>query len=175
MALKITITGRVHGVDYRLFLLEEADYLFIPRFDARNVKIDGKEALIVLVDGEKEQLEEFAEFVKTNKPENAIVDEIRIEEYGGRVRELEKFRSSLNTSQLSKIVQVGLKMIEKQDKTIKEIQEVKDAVKEEGEKTRKHFGDKVDELRSDLRDYLDERLKKIEEEIKAIKAKIGMS
>ncbi len=210
MALKITITGRVHGVGYRLFLLEEADYLFIPRFDARNVKIDGKEALIVLVDGEKEQLEEFAEFVKTNKPENAIVDEIRIEEYGGRVREIEKFRSSLNTSQLSKIVQVGLKMIEKQDnmlekqdtmlgkmdlmlekqdtmlgkmgviiekqdETIKGIHEVKDAVKEEGEKTRKHFGGKVDELRSDLRDYLDERLKKIEEEIKAIKAKIGMS
>ncbi len=175
MALKITITGRVHGVGYRLFLLEEADYLFIPHFDARNVKIDGKEALIVLVDGEKEQLEEFAEFVKTNKPENDIVDEIRIEEYRGRVREIEKFRSSFNTSQLAKIVQIGLKMLEKQDETIKGIQEVKDAVKEEGEKTRKHFGGKVDELRSDLRDYLDERLKKIEEEIKAIKAKIGMS
>ncbi|MDW7990293.1 MAG: acylphosphatase, partial [Archaeoglobaceae archaeon] len=57
MALKITIKGKVHGVGYRIFLLEEADSLFIPCFDAKNVKIDGKEALIVLVDGEKEQLD----------------------------------------------------------------------------------------------------------------------
>jgi hypothetical protein len=40
-------------------MLEEADSLFIPRFDAKNVKIDGKEALIVLVDGEEDQIREF--------------------------------------------------------------------------------------------------------------------
>ncbi|MEM4546926.1 MAG: acylphosphatase, partial [Nitrososphaerota archaeon] len=39
MAYKITIKGKVHEVGYRLFLLEEADSLFIPFFDARNVKI----------------------------------------------------------------------------------------------------------------------------------------
>jgi hypothetical protein len=49
---KITITGKVHGVGYRAFLLEEADSLLIPNFEARNVKINGKEALIVLIDGE---------------------------------------------------------------------------------------------------------------------------
>jgi len=36
MAVKITILGKVH-VGYRLFLLEEADRLFIPCFDARNL------------------------------------------------------------------------------------------------------------------------------------------
>jgi len=102
-ALKITIIGKVHDVGYRLFLLEEADYLFIPCFDARNVKINGKEALIVLVDEEKEQIEEFIEFVKTNKPEKAV-EEIRVEEYKGRVRDIERFRASFNTAQLSKIV-----------------------------------------------------------------------
>ncbi|MEM4645640.1 MAG: acylphosphatase [Archaeoglobaceae archaeon] len=69
MAYKITIKGKVHGVGYRLFLLEEANSLFIPFFDARNVKINGKEAIIVLVDGDKEQLDQFIEFVKRNKPE----------------------------------------------------------------------------------------------------------
>ncbi|MEM0504104.1 MAG: acylphosphatase, partial [Archaeoglobaceae archaeon] len=59
MAYRITIKGKVHEVGYRLFLLEEADSLFIPCFDARNVKINGKEAIIVLVDGDKEQLEQF--------------------------------------------------------------------------------------------------------------------
>jgi acylphosphatase len=38
MALKITITGKVHGAGYRAFLLEEADSLLIPNFEARNAK-----------------------------------------------------------------------------------------------------------------------------------------
>jgi len=119
MALKITILGKVHNVGYRLFLLEEADYLLIPRFDSRNIKIGGKEALVVLVDGATEQLEKFVEFVKTNKPEKAVVEEIKVEEFEGPIRDIEKFRASFNTTQLSKIVEVGLRMIEKQDLMLK--------------------------------------------------------
>jgi len=96
-------------------MLEEADSLFIPRFDAKNVKIDGKEALIVLVDGEEDQIREFLEFVRTEKPENAVVEEIRVEEHSGRVRDIDRFRNSFNTAQLLKIVQVGLQMLGKQD------------------------------------------------------------
>ena len=119
MALKITILGKVHNVGYRLFLLEEADYLLIPRFDSRNIKIGGKEALVVLVDGATEQLEKFVEFVKTNKPEKAVVEEIKVEEFEGPIRDIEKFRASFNTTQLSKIVEAGLRMIEKQDLMLK--------------------------------------------------------
>jgi acylphosphatase len=137
MALKITITGKVHGVGYRAFLLEEADSLLIPNFEARNVKINGKEALIVLIDGEKEQIESFVRFLKENKPENAVVEEIRVEEYRGTVRDIEKFRVSFTSTQLSKIIQVGLVMVEKQDlmlkkqdETIAAVKEVKKAVEE---------------------------------------------
>ncbi|MEM2191915.1 MAG: acylphosphatase [Archaeoglobaceae archaeon] len=196
MAIRITIRGRVHDVGYRLFLLEEADSLFIPCFDVRNVKIDGKEALIVLIDGEKEQLEQFVEFVKSNKPEMAVVEEISVEEFKGRVRDIEKFRASFNTSQLSKIVQVGVKMLErqdlmlqKQDETIKKIEEVGkkvDQTREElgrkieevGRKvdqTREELGKKLDEtnekleiLRSDFRDYLETNLKEINSRISRI-------
>jgi len=115
MAIKITITGKVHDVGYRAFLLEEADSLLIPCFEARNVKIDGKEALIVLADGEKEQLESFIRFVKENWPQNAVVESIKVEEYYGRVRDIEKYRASFNTTQLSKIIQVGLVMVGRQD------------------------------------------------------------
>jgi acylphosphatase len=79
MALKITIKGIVHNVGYRAFLLEEADNLLIPNFKARNVKIGGKEALIVLVDGDKEQLENFLKFVKENVFPKAVVEEIKVE------------------------------------------------------------------------------------------------
>ncbi len=34
--VKITITGKVHDVSYRPFLLNLAEYLFIERLDARN-------------------------------------------------------------------------------------------------------------------------------------------
>ncbi|MEM2586589.1 MAG: acylphosphatase, partial [Archaeoglobaceae archaeon] len=155
MAYKITIKGKVHEVGYRLFLLEEADSLFIPCFDARNVKINGKEALIVLVDGEKEQLEQFIEFLKRNKPENALVEEISVEEFKGRVRDIEKFRASFNTSQLSKIVQVGVKMLEKQDGTIKRIEEVGRKVDEVGRKV-DEVGRKVDQTREELGKKIDE-------------------
>jgi acylphosphatase/archaellum component FlaC len=124
MALKITITGKVHGVGYRAFLLEGADSLLIPNFEARNVKINGKEALVVLIDGEKEQIESFVRFLKENKPENAVVEEIRVEEYRGTVRDIEKFRAGFTSTQLSKIIQVGLVMVEKQDETISIVKDV---------------------------------------------------
>jgi methyl-accepting chemotaxis protein len=130
MAVKITITGKVRGVGYRAFLLEEADSLLIPKFEARNVKINGKEALIVLIDGDKEQIESFVRFLKENRPENAVVEEIRVEEYRGTVRDIEKFRAGFTSTQLSKIIQVGLVMVEKQDLMLKKQDETIAAVKE---------------------------------------------
>jgi len=51
-------------------------------------------------------------------------------------------------------------------KTIKEIREVKDTVKEVGEK--------IDALRQDLKAYLDERFRRIEMEIERIKEAVGL-
>ncbi len=40
-AKKITIKGKVHDVGSRLFLLNEAESLFIENFDAGNVVVNG--------------------------------------------------------------------------------------------------------------------------------------
>ncbi|AGK60056.1 hypothetical protein Asulf_00020 [Archaeoglobus sulfaticallidus PM70-1] len=196
MAVKITITGKVHNAGYRLFLLEEADYLFIPYFDARNVKINGREALVVLVDGEKEQIEEFLEFIKSNKPENAVVEKIQVEEYTGRVRDIERFRSSFNTAQLSKIVQVGLKMLEKQDSMLQKqdmmlerqdmMLEKQDSMLKKQDETIKEIRGTREDLKSEIREVnksvkeasskidktnelLENRFERLEEEIEKIK------
>lgn len=182
MPIKITITGKVHDVGHRLFLLEEADYLFIPYFDVRNVKINGKEALVVLVDGDEEQIKEFVEFVKTNKPEKAVVEEVRIEEYGGRVRDIERFRASFNTAQLSKIVQVGLKMLEKQDSMLEKqdlMLEKQDLMLEKQEETARAIREESEKTRSEIKEVsskldrtnelLERRFEKLEEEIERIK------
>jgi acylphosphatase len=185
MALKITITGKVHGVGYRAFLLEGADSLLIPNFEARNVKINGKEALIVLIDGEKEQIESFVRFVKENKPEKAVVEEMRVEEYRGTVRDIEKFRASFTSTQLSKIIQVGLVMVEKQDEmlrkqdlmlkkqdeTIAAVKEVKEAVEEvkiaveEVKEGVKEVSSKIDRTN----ELLEKRFQRLEEEVEKIK------
>jgi acylphosphatase len=192
MALKITITGKVRGVGYRAFLLEGADSLLIPNFEARNVKINGKEALIVLIDGDKEQIESFVRFLKENKPENAVVEEIRVEEYHGTVRDIEKFRVSFTSTQLSKIIQVGLVMVEKQDETISivrdvsskmdlmlkkqdetiaAVREVKKAVEEvkEGVKEVKKAVNEVSSKIDRTNELLEKRFQRLEEEVEKIK------
>jgi hydrogenase maturation factor HypF (carbamoyltransferase family) len=167
--LKIIIIGKVHNVGYRLFLLEEADSMFIPNFDAKNVKQNGKEVLIVLIDGEKEQIQEFLEIVKSKKPEGAVIESIKEEEYGGRIREIKSFRESLNTAQLNKIVQTGLTMIEKQDIMIEKQDETKKEIRH-GFNTISSKIDRTNEL-------LDRRFANMEREIEKIKkalAKAGI-
>ncbi len=115
MNVKITIIGKVHDVGYRPFLLDLADSLLIERFDARNVIVEGKQAVVVLVEGDEKTVNRFVEIVKTEKPENAIVEEIRVEEFKGFVRSIDSYRQSLMINQLNKIVKVGLQMLKKQD------------------------------------------------------------
>jgi len=192
--VKLTITGKVHNVGYRPFLLDLAESLFIERFDARNVLIKGKQAVVVLVEGDDEQINQFVELVKKEKPEKAVVEDVKVEEYEGFIRSIDSYRQSLMVHQLNKIVQVGLKMLEKQDETIKVIKEESEktreylskVIREESEKTRDYLSmvireesektrEEIRELRVDLKSYLDERLKRIEAEIEKIKAKLGMA
>ena len=196
MGKKITIVGdRVHNVGYRLFILTKADDLFIERLAVRNIKIDRKQGVLILVDGNEDQLREFIEMIKTEKPEKAIVDEIRVEDYGGSVPDIERVRNMLNTKQLGKIVDVGLKLLDEIKRTRKElgekiddvgrkvdevakkvdkVAEKVDKVAEKVDKAREELGEKIDLLRTDLKTYMEERFRKIEEEIARIKAKIGM-
>lgn len=117
--VKVTITGEeVHDVGYRLFLLEEADVLFIPNFDARNVKIDGKQVVIILVEGDGTQVKEFTDFCRSDFPVEASVGDVSVEEYEGRIRDVGSFRDSLSINQLSKIARVGVEMVGKQDQSL---------------------------------------------------------
>ncbi len=117
--LKVTITGeQIHDVGYRLFLLEEADVLVIPNFDAKNVKIDGKQAVITRAEGDEVQMKEFTDFCRSDFPAEASVGDVSVEEYEGKIRSIDSFRDSFSVNQLSKIARTGVEMLGKQDQAL---------------------------------------------------------
>lgn len=127
---KIIIEGSlVHGVSYRLFLLDEAEALILPYFSAKNIKKDRVELVEVLVGGETKNVDDFVEFVKTNFPEDAEVDSVGVEDYDDSIRTVKSYSRSFSASQLSKIAITGVSMLNIQrdmNKNIKELSEKQD-------------------------------------------------
>jgi len=196
-AKRIVIRGKVHDVGYRLFLLTEAESMFIENFDARNIVVDGEQRLIALVDGQEEKINRFVEFARSNYPPDASVLAVEVEDYPEEIRSIDSFRQSFMVSQLAKIAQTGVgmlkrqdmtlakqdmtlakqdMMLEKQDETINAIREesekTREVVKDESEKTRETIG-KVSEVVSEEGEKTREVIKeRIEEDVEWLKAEI---
>jgi acylphosphatase len=169
-AKEIVIKGRVHDVGYRLFLLSEAERLFIEKFDARNVLVDGEQHLIVLVEGAEEKISRFVEFAESNYPPEASVDSVE-------VRSIDSFRQSLMVFQLAKIAQAGVgmlgkqdAMLEKQDLMVEKQDETIEVIKEEGGKTREVLKGKIEE---DV-EWLKEEINGIKVTLGKVKEKVGI-
>ncbi|MEE8402410.1 MAG: acylphosphatase [Candidatus Hydrothermarchaeaceae archaeon] len=157
--VKITITGeRVHDVGYRLFLLEGADVLFIPNFDARNVKIDGKQVVIVLAEGDEAQIKEFTDFCRSNFPAEVPVGDVSVEGYDGKIRGIGSFRDSFSINQLSKIARTGVEMIGKQDAMLGKQTETVETIKVESQKTREELSSVIKDEGEKTRDTLTKHL-----------------
>lgn len=194
-AKKIVIKGKVHDLGYRLFLLSEAESLFIEKFDARNVLINGEQHLIVLVGGAEEKINRFVEFAKSNYPPEASVESVEVKDYGEEVRNIDSFRQSFMVFQLTKIAQAGVgmlgkqgrtieilesvkmdtsKMLKKQDETIKTIKEesgaTREVVRDEGEKTREVLKEEIVE---DL-EWVKEEIIEIKTTLSKVKEKVGV-
>ncbi|MGB2728734.1 MAG: acylphosphatase [Halobacteriota archaeon] len=196
-AKRIVIRGKVHDVGYRLFLLTEAESMFIENFDARNIVVDGEQRLIALVDGPEEKINRFVEFARSNYPPDASVLAVEVEDYPEEIRSIDSFRQSFMVSQLAKIAQTGVGMLkrqdmmlakqdmtlakqdmtlEKQDETINAIREesekTREVVKGESEKTRETI-EKVSEVVSEEGEKTREVIKeRIEEDVEWLKAEI---
>ncbi len=193
--LRILITGEVHDVGYRPFLLGLAESFEVDRFFADNIYVDGKQAVEILIETDEDKVEAFLEMLKRKKPENAVVEKVKVEGYDGRVMGIESYYRYLTAIQLAKIATYGGRMLEKQDEmlrkqdeTIRVIREesektrqvvmeesektrevLANTIKEESKKTRTELGEKIDLLRMDFREYMQENLKSIRGEIAEIK------
>ena len=168
MALKaakeIVIKGKVHDVGYRLFLLSEAERLFIEKFDARNVLVDGAQHLVVLVEGAEDKISRFVEFAKASYPPDASVQSVEVRDYGGEVRSIDSFRQSFMVFQLTKIAQAGVGMLGKQDAML----EKQDTMLEKMD-TMLEKQDAMLEKQDTMLEKMDTMLEKQDETIKVIK------
>ena len=190
-AKEIAIKGKVHDVGYRFLLLSEAERLFIEKFDARNVLVEGEQHLIVLVEGVEEKIRRFVEFAESSYPPEASVESVGVKDYKEEVRSIDSFRQSFMVFQLTKMAQAGVGMLGKQDKTIEILESVKGdtskmlekqdmmlekqgetikVIKEESEKTREVVSLESEKTRVVLKEKVEEDVEWIKEEIIGIKA-----
>jgi len=183
---RIVITGNVHDVGYRPFLLGIAGFLGIERFYADNILLDGKQAVEILLDSSEDKVSAFIDLIERKKPEAAVVESIQVEDYSGSVMEIESYYRYLTALQLEKIATYGGQMLKKQDSMLEKQDEMLrkqdemlrkqdetiKAIREEGKKTREKISSSTKLISSKLDNMtylLEERFKRLEEEVERIK------
>ncbi|GCC10396.1 acylphosphatase [archaeon] len=185
MKTKIIITGgKVHEVGYRFFLADSANAYGIYNFRAYNTTVNNLQAVVVMVEGEEEDVKSYLGFVKENFPEHASVKEVGVKEYTGYIPTIDSFLLTFVAGQLNKGVPAILRIDEKQDKMLQKQDETIAVIKEESHKTRETVREESQETRETIvgesrmaRDTLVEHLKndiaEIRAEIAEIKEKIA--
>ena len=103
MKMQAVITGkRVHGVGYRVFLLQKALERGARRFDAHNVISDGEQQVIVHIEGVPTLIDSFQSGIKDDYPPDARVFNISFGAYDGYVLTISDFIHIIHVEQLTK-------------------------------------------------------------------------
>jgi len=119
MKMQASITGSlVHGVGYRVFLLQKALEYGIQRFNARNEVNHEKQQVIVRAEGEPAMIEEFCSFIRSESPPDAIISDISFQEYTGYVISIIDYMHLIQVEQLSKGIPAIISIDKKQDQML---------------------------------------------------------
>ncbi|MCX8151527.1 MAG: acylphosphatase [Archaeoglobaceae archaeon] len=183
MAIKIVIKGKVHGVGYRVKLINLALEYGIDKFTVFNTFINGKEAVVILVDAQKDVLEILKRRIKAEKPEKALVESIEFEEYYYQVPPIERCMQAFQMEHWGKAIPVMLSMLEKQDLMIQKIDQTReelgkkiDSVSEKIDQTREELGKKIDSVSEKIdqtREELGKKIDSVSEKIDKVSEKLG--
>ena len=162
MKLKITIKGNVHGVGYRVKLINMALEYGVDRFAVFNTEIEGKQAVIVLIDAPDEIVEIIKKRIEKEKLEKAVVESISFEEYRYEVPPIERSIQIFQMEHWGKAIPILIdmrdkqdEMLRKQDEMLKKQDETIKVIREESEKTRRELGEKIDLVREELGEKID--------------------
>jgi acylphosphatase len=130
MKLKIKITGpNVHNVGYRVFLMKHAMNLALPGLSTYNWEENGKQEVIILVEGDEARIAVFRQTVEKNKPELAEVSNITFEDYSGEVGRTSEVVMFCTFVQLDKAIPLLLDMRDDLKEMKGDMKEIKGDVK----------------------------------------------
>ena len=205
MKLKIKIIGpKVHDVGYRVFLLKHAMNLALPGLSTYNWEEDGRQEVIVLVEGDEIRTTSFRKMIEKNKPELAEVSNVTFEDFDGDVGRTSEIAMFCSFVQLDKAIPLlldmrdDLKAVRKTtdltldeikavrkttDLTLDEIKAVRkttDLTLDETKVVRKNTGpipqvlDEIKGLREDIQPGYATNFRLVQADVRAIKERLGM-
>jgi acylphosphatase len=164
MKLRIRIVGpKVHDVGYRYLLLGSAMSLSLSGFDANNLAEGNNQFVDVVVEGKGDQIKAYRTFVETRKPPNAEVSDIAVSDYDGDVMKIAEYAQVLTAMQMLKAIPTMMK-IEQNTNIILENTKPTPQILEE-----------IKGLREDIQPGFASRFQQVQADVKAIKARLGMS
>lgn len=140
--IKVKIVGsKVHDVGYRVLLVNKALSLGVDNFNAFNTYLDGTQAVIVVIEGNDETIDEFKNFVVSFRPEKSIVDDISFDEYKNSVPPVERVMQSFQMEQWGKGIPILLQIADKLDTNTSILNENTSILKDFKEETNKNLSD----------------------------------
>lgn len=184
MKIRAVIRGQaVHNVGYRIFLLNMALLKGLEGFSATNSNpSETIQQITVLVEGDEEAITEFSSSIKTEFPPHSKVDSVTVEQYDRRVMKILDYMHLAQVEQLDKGIPAILKiqsiqeeMLDKQNQMLGKQDQMLDKQDQMLGKQDQMLGkqdrtiEEISALRSDLRNDMNERFNKIEQELQAMK------
>ncbi|MEN6395336.1 MAG: hypothetical protein ABFC78_02500 [Methanoregula sp.] len=134
------------------------------KFNARNQLKNGDQQIIVQFEGEPDMTEAFCSVIRSEHLPDAEISEIRFETYEGYVIAVTDYMHMIQIEQLSKDIPAIISIDKKQDQVLQKLDRMETSVTGE-----------IHDLRTDLHSYLDHRLSIMEQDIRQIKTKIGLT
>jgi acylphosphatase len=129
--IKTIITGsKVHGVGYRILLVNKALSLGLNNFNAFNTHLNRTQAVIAITEADEEAIEEIKNFITNNNPVKSIVENISFEEYKNTVPPIERVMQSFQMEQWGKGIPILLHMSETLEQNISILKENTSILKE---------------------------------------------
>lgn len=186
-SVELIIKGRkVIDVGYRPFLLLKAMEWGIQKIYAFNSRAEGREIVVVRVQGEDDIITSYIDFIKSKYPDHAEVEEIVERDFLGPVEDAYKFVQILQFEQIAKAVPVIISldkkqdiMIEKQDIMIEKQdimigkQETTIGVLRKVKEDTSAIKDDISTLREDTSESLYEKYEELRREVAEIKATLS--
>lgn len=145
-------------------------------FNALNLTVENKQIVEVLAEGKESQVIAFVDFVKNNKPINAVVSKIVASDYEGEVTRIGEYAQVLTAMQMLKAIPTILE-IRDNTKAIKvntdTIPQMRDGIGSLVEGQSEVISE-LDGLRGDLIQNVNRRLDGIEKDMRIVKTKLGI-